>query len=671
MLYLGFIITDTEIEMTENHISVIVNWSESESVHKVQMFLDFVNFYQRFIESFFCIAASLTETFKEFNMKLKKELTLQRLDFLPSEIKIIFKVLIETFISTSFLQHFNVELLIHVETDASDFAIFSILTQKHMNDWRSTVYFSQKMISVEWDYETHDEKLLTIVKSFCHWRHYLEGLTHLIEILTNHTGLWSFMTTHKLSWRQVQWALSLSVYDFVVVYWKGILNSADSSSWRPDHQHEVKQKNREENASVLQQILFSTVALISVKSKNDLLTWDLMLHETLIAETTSSNQQSQRKQICEAVLEERLYKDIEVSLVEILLEFLKINLLMKHMFEEITAHEINLKLSDLHSLWLQREKILYFDQMLYILYTETLQIEIILKHHDNSLAEHLITEKTFTLIRAKYYWSNMWKQIQKYCNSHLVCQRVQIIHRKQSELLQSILILNELWEVLTLDFITELSESQAYEGVYNAILVMVCKFSKITHYISAHKNWTAEQLTEVYIREIIKLHRVVQTLISDHRSVFTSQLWVNLMFTLKIDCWLSTAFHPQTDEQTEQQNSTLEQYLQSYVNYQQDNWASLLLLTEFTYNISLHSSIRKALFEVIYECISQSDMLTAEKVIKYSAVNRIATEAKQLTEHLCNTQLEIHKALTKAQKYQAKHYNKFHLNAIYKVSQLI
>ena len=295
-------------------------------------------------------------------------------------------------------------------------------------------------------------------------------------------------------------------------------------------------------------MLFSTVTLISVKFKDDFLTQDLTLWETLIAETTSSNQWGQRKQICEVVYNEELYKDIKISLIEILSEFLRVNSLIKHMFDEITAHETHLKLLNNHSLWFWREKFLYFDQMLYISYAKTLQISIILKYYNNLLAEYLITEKTFTLIRVKYYWSDMWKQIQKYCNSYFVCQRAQIICRKQSELLQLISILNKLWEVLTLNFITELSESQAYENVYDAILVMICKFFKITHYISVCKDWMTEQLTEVYIREIVRLHSVAQILISDCRSVFTSQLWVNLMFTLKIDCWLSIIFYLQTDE---------------------------------------------------------------------------------------------------------------------------
>ena len=89
-----------------------------------------MNFYWRFIQSFSHIAALLTEITKEFNVKLKKKLILCKTDFLFSETKTAFQVLIETFTSTSFLQHFDVKLLIHLKTDASDYAISDILTQK-------------------------------------------------------------------------------------------------------------------------------------------------------------------------------------------------------------------------------------------------------------------------------------------------------------------------------------------------------------------------------------------------------------------------------------------------------------------------------------------------------------------------------------------------------------
>ena len=134
----------------------------------------------------------------------------------------------------------------------------------------------------------------------------------------------------------------------------------------------MKQENEQKNISVLYQILFSTVTLISVKFKDDLLTQDLILWETLIAETTSLNQWDQRKQICETVYNKELYKDIETSLIKILLKFLRVDSLMKHMFNKITAHKTHSKLLNNHLLWLWREKLLYFNLMLYISYAEIL-----------------------------------------------------------------------------------------------------------------------------------------------------------------------------------------------------------------------------------------------------------------------------------------------------------
>ena len=92
--------------------------------------MSFVNFYWRFIQSFFCITASFTEITKEFNVKLKKKLILWKTDFLSLKTKTVFQVLIEAFTSTSFLQHFDIRLLIYLKTDASDYAISDILTQK-------------------------------------------------------------------------------------------------------------------------------------------------------------------------------------------------------------------------------------------------------------------------------------------------------------------------------------------------------------------------------------------------------------------------------------------------------------------------------------------------------------------------------------------------------------
>ena len=91
------------------------------------------------------------------------------------------------------------------------------------------------MIPVERNYETHDQELLTIIKSFKHWWHYLEGSDQSIAVLLDHTNLWYFMTMKELSRRQARGAECLVAFDFEIQYCKGAMNPADGLSWRPDY----------------------------------------------------------------------------------------------------------------------------------------------------------------------------------------------------------------------------------------------------------------------------------------------------------------------------------------------------------------------------------------------------------------------------------------------------
>ncbi len=110
-------------------------------------------------------------------------------------------------------------------------------------------YFSSKMIDAERNYEIHDAELLAIVESICYWSHYLKQLYHNLEVLTDHSNLRAFKSTHKLTRRQVGWALDLSAFDFRLVYCKGTLKPADGPSRPPDNQKDAELKDsRTDNA---------------------------------------------------------------------------------------------------------------------------------------------------------------------------------------------------------------------------------------------------------------------------------------------------------------------------------------------------------------------------------------------------------------------------------------
>ena len=139
-----------------------------------------------------------------------------------------------------------------------------------------------------------------------------------------------------------------------------------------------------------------------------------------------------------------------------------------------------------------------------------------------------------------------------------------------------------------MDFITGLLESQGYDVIW----VVVDRFTKMAHYIPTNETVTADALANMLIRDIVRLHGIPKSIVSDRGSLFTSGFWTTFCGLLQIRRDLSTAFHPQTDGQTERQNQTLETYLHAYCNYLQDDWANWLPLVEFSYNNSAHSGTR-------------------------------------------------------------------------------
>ena len=133
---------------------------------------------------------------------------------------------------------------------------------------------------------------------------------------------------------------------------------------------------------------------------------------------------------------------------------------------------------------------------------------------------------------------------------------------------------------------------------YDSILVIVNRLTKMVQYKLMQTTITAPALANVILNVVVRYHGLPDSIVSDRGSVFTSKFWSSLCYFLSIKRRLSTAFHPQTDGQTERQNSTMEAYLRAFVNYEQDNWAKLLLMAEFAYNNTKYVSTGYTLFEL-------------------------------------------------------------------------
>lgn len=187
-------------------IEAVKAWPKPKSISHIQVFLEFANFYQRFIQSFSKIAIPLTSMLKTSiagTRILPK--TAHNFTFLIFKVKLAFLRLKQAFTKTSILYYFAPQYSIQIKTDASGYAIDGILSQLilEFDQWHLVVFFTWKMILTETRYKTYNKELLAIVKAFKSWQHYLKGCKFKILIFTNHHNLNSFMDTKNMSSKQV------------------------------------------------------------------------------------------------------------------------------------------------------------------------------------------------------------------------------------------------------------------------------------------------------------------------------------------------------------------------------------------------------------------------------------------------------------------------------------
>lgn len=168
-----------------------------------------------------------------------------------------------------------------------------------------------------------------------------------------------------------------------------------------------------------------------------------------------------------------------------------------------------------------------------------------------------------------------------------------------------------------MDFVTKLPVSDGFDS----ILVVVDKFSKMTHFIPCMEAIDAEGVAKLIMKNIVRLHGLPNSIVSDRGPQFVSKFWKILMNLLGVKVKLSTAVHPQTDGQTERMNQSMEQYLICYVNYLQDNWRELLSFAEFAINNVPNASTGKPPFEINKGFSPRMDYLSSSSEVMVESVD--------------------------------------------------
>ena len=538
--FLGHVVGPTGLSVDPAKTRAIQDWPPLRNVKDVQSFLGLANYYRKFMKDFAQMTVPLTNL-------LKKE---QRFDWAKQEEQ-AFSNIKESLTRAPVLKIADPKSKYTVATDASDFAIGAVLTQKEGKDDRPIAFESRKLSPAEVNYATHEKELLAIVHALKTWRPYLEGTQ--FDVITDHAALRFLKTQPNLSRRQARWVETLEQYDFEIIYRPGASNVvADALSRRPDHE------TNDVSLQTLSPLSLNHVSTATMRG-------DLIQR---IKDT---------------------YRDDE------------------HFAPLVTAfertadpRESRLTVPQLRHYALRGGLLFLRDgerDRLCVPRDRGVLLKLLESHHDARTAGHLGFEKTYAALNQNFYWPAMTKMIRRYVASCSSCQRNKARNHLAFGPLQPLPIPKRSWEDVSMDLISGLPTTK--DG-HDAIVVIVDRLSKMAHFIPTNTTVTAPALAQLFFDHIFRLHGLPKSIVSDRDSRFTSLFWKALFRCLDTKLAMSSAYHPQTDGQTERTNRTLEQMLRNYVSARQDDWDKCLTSAEFAYNNAKQSSTQTTPFLLVY-----------------------------------------------------------------------
>ncbi|KAF8054126.1 hypothetical protein N665_1346s0001 [Sinapis alba] len=220
---------------------------------------------------------------------------------------------------------------------------------------------------------------------------------------------------------------------------------------------------------------------------------------------------------------------------------------------------------------------------------------ILREAHGGGLMGHFGRDKTLSIVAEHFFWPHLRRDVEKLCARCIVCLKAK--SRLHPHGLYMPLPIPDLpWVDISMDFVLGLPKIRNKDSIF----VVVDRFSKMAHFIPCTKTNDASQTADLFFKEVVKLHGIPRTIVSDRDTKFLSHFWRTLWRKLGTKLLFSTTCHPQTDGQTEVVNRTLSTLLRATVGKNLRNWLDCLPFIEFAYNRVPHSATKLSPFEIVY-----------------------------------------------------------------------
>ncbi|KAL4574987.1 hypothetical protein LXL04_021827 [Taraxacum kok-saghyz] len=293
----------------------------------------------------------------------------------------------------------------------------------------------------------------------------------------------------------------------------------------------------------------------------------------------------------------------------------------------------------------------------------SLRTFLIKEVHDGYLAGHQGVDKTILLLRVHFFWPKLTRDVEHFIRRCLPCHRAKT-HSFAHGLYMPLPVPVAPWDGVSLDFITGLPRTSRHK---DSIMVFVDRFSKMAHFVACHTTLDVVQVASLYFREIVRLHGVPKTMVSDCDVKFLSHFWLTLWRKLGTNLKFSTSSHPQTDGQTEVTNRTLGSLLRALIRTNLKQWEDLLPRAEFAYNRSPSKTTAFSPFMVVYGMnpTTPLDLAVLDTTSKFSKeASELATDIKRLHQ-------QVHDKITKNNELLKYHRDKGRKHILFQPGDLV
>jgi hypothetical protein len=615
--YLGIRVKNGELMIDPAKISGITEWPRTlKNIKEVRSTLGLLGYHRQWIPNFAKIAKPLTDLLQKGREFAWNTLCMQAVNRLIGMV-----------ISEPVLVPLDTDQQFILYVDASQFATGAILYQadKDRKDKRGNPllrplgFNSQTFTKTEQNYPIYDRELLAVMRRLRCWRHLLQNTEHPALVITDHANLQYYREPHKLGPRVNGYVAELADYHFKLIYKPGNVNRADGLSRRPDLVPEID----DEQVIVLPSHLFvdpnaPTTTLTATRTKPE----DYDTDDTLIDSESDSEVDSDTDG---PILKARAttIDGQEISAYDLDMKILEAQNSDKALLGRwVSAHH----LSKQGRYWTK-------DGVIVVVGNNELKRGVIHLFHDSHTAGHPGIAKTTALVTKYYWWPNIRDFVTQYIKGCATCQMSKINTNPMKPALYPITLEPGAlpFQTIALDFITKLPESEGYDSI---LTITDHDCTKASLFLPCNETIDTPELAKLYATTVFPHYGIPQKIISDRDPRLTSNFAKELCGLLDIHQNISTAYHPQTDGQSERTNQTLEQYLRLYCANRQEDWASWLPIAQYTKNSWPHATTGKTPFDLLIGYTPQAHQPTRTPTLpdidsRLAAIQEARTAAQE------------------------------------------